>query len=104
MASPRDTTIPAWTPNGVRRRYSRDAITRLLAEDRVTVKRNRHGTIIAAFFRPPSGASPHLATYRMGQRYSRQCRVGESARSWEHRSTPSRDAYLAVVRQTLTTV
>lgn len=62
--------IPTFASDGRRlRAYSLEAIERLLSLSLVVVRRNRHGRIVCAHFRPQDGSNPLRATANMGQRY-----------------------------------
>jgi hypothetical protein len=79
--------IPTYASDGRRiRAYSLDAIEHLLSLSLIVVKRNRHGKILAAHFRPQDGSNPLRATASMGQRYSFHAPVGnDGMRAWTHK-------------------
>jgi hypothetical protein len=84
--------IPTFNAAGRRdRRYSLEAIERLLALKMITPKyHKRTGAIIAAQFLPKVGRDPKPLTIAaiLGQHYCRQRRVTENARVWELNDLP----------------
>lgn len=84
--------IPTFNAAGRRdRRYSPEAIERLLSLKLITVKRNaRTGAIVAAQFLPKPGRDPKPGSIAsiMGQHYCRQNRITELARAWELKKLP----------------
>ena len=77
--------VPTYAANG-RRLFDHTvaAIERLLVLSRVVVKKSRKGKILAATYRPLSGASPIAKTAHRGTRYSYWAHINE-VHVWTHR-------------------
>jgi hypothetical protein len=82
--------IPTYAASGARlhgvrlRDYSLSMIERLLADAKITVRRNRKGVIVSAQYRAEAGATTLQATSLAGTRYSFLEQIRE-VRVWSHR-------------------
>ena len=84
--------IPTYSADGSRRRrYSLEAIERLLSLHLVVVQRNRKGAIAVAMFRPLSGANPIRPTAHTGTKYSFHERLDDGHHAWTLHGLPQNE-------------
>lgn len=89
---PKTRYIPTLSSDGQRRRrYSLEAIERLLSMDLVTVQRNRKGRIAFAAFRSSLGASPIRPTAHIGTKYSFYERLPDGHHAWALHGLPTNE-------------
>jgi len=79
--------IRCYAANGNRLRdRSSESITALLAQGKISVRRNQRGTItVAQFLSEPNGINPIRQTAHMGQSYSWAQPLGTGHKAWKHR-------------------
>jgi hypothetical protein len=75
-------TIPAYSPDGRRRRnVSAGAVERLLNQDKIVIRKNKNGRVTCVQFLCEDGANPLQSVAHGGTKYSFQRRFG-LARVW----------------------
>ena len=106
--NPRDRLVPAFEADGRRTRaYTLGACEHLLAQDKITAKRNARGEIRCIHFRCRTagdldGGSAFRAVATMGQRYSEFVQVGD-VNLWQLKDLDGAPGdYARVVVETIT--